>query len=115
LVWDLAGGEEFGAGAGAAYLRGAAGAIIVCDLTRRGTLPAIERYTRQMQSVNPGSPLVFVGNKVDLTEARAITDEDLRAACEPINGGTFFLTSAKTGEQVEAVFDCLAEQIEAQK
>ncbi len=42
IVWDLAGGEEFGAES--SYLRGAAGALIVGDLTRRETLESFERY-----------------------------------------------------------------------
>ena len=110
LVWDLAGGDEFSAQS--SYLRGAAGALIVCDLTRRETLAAFERYARQVRALIATTPLVFVGNKVDLVAERAISDADLQDACTP-PGGPYFLSSAKTGEQVEAAFLRLAEQLEA--
>jgi len=111
LVWDLAGADEFGSQS--AYLRGAAGALIVCDLTRRETLAAFERYARQVRALNVAAPLVFLGNKVDLVAERAITDADLQAASATL-GGPYLLSSAKTGEQVEAAFLHLAERLEAQ-
>lgn len=109
LVWDLAGGDEFTLQS--SYLRGAAGALIVCDLTRRETLAAFERYARQVQLVSASAPVVFIGNKVDLEEARAISDADLREASAPF-GGHCFVSSAKTGAQVEAAFLCLADELE---
>lgn len=110
LVWDLAGGDEFSAQS--SYLRGVAGAIVVCDLTRRETLAAFERYANQVRATTPGAPLVFVGNKADLTAERMISEADLRAATQPYHS-SYFLSSAKTGENVEAVFLTLAERIEA--
>lgn len=111
LVWDLAGGDNFDSSS--SYLRGTSGAVIVCDLTRHDTLSAFERYAKQVWAVNPGVPLVFVGNKVDLVEARAITDAELQAVCAALNG-SFLLASAKTGEQVEETFLAVAEQLDLQ-
>ena len=113
LVWDLAGNNGFDKMAESSYLKGAAGALIVCDLTRRETLNAFERYARQMLAVNQNISLVFVANKVDLADERVISDADLLSLCGSFNGGGFFLTSAKTGEQVEAAFVALADRIEA--
>lgn len=109
IIWDLAGGDDFNAQS--SYLRGAAGAIIVCDLTRYETLGAIERYASQFRQVNKSASLVFVGNKVDLVEERVISNDDLHAMCSALEGA-FYLTSAKTGEQVEACFYHLAEALE---
>ena len=109
LVLDLAGGDNFDSGS--SYLRGTSGAVIVCDLTRHETLSAFERYAAQVRAVNPGSSLVFVGNKVDRVDQRAITDAELRAVCATLNG-SFLLASAKTGEQVEAAFLALAQKLE---
>ena len=111
LLWDLAGSDEFSDTA-SNYLRGAAGALIVCDLTRRETLAAFERYAGQLRVLNKAAAIVFVGNKVDLVEQRAIHDEDLRGACATL-GCPHLLTSAKTGAQVEAAFELLADRIEA--
>lgn len=112
LIWDLAGGDEFSLQS--SYLRGAAGALIACDLTRASTLAAFDRYTEQLWALNPGAPVVFIGNKVDLVAERAITDAELLAASQRL-GGPCVRTSAKTGEQVEAAFALLAEQLEARR
>jgi len=109
LVWDLAGGDEFSSQS--SYLRGTAGALIVCDLTRRETLGAFARYTQQVRAIVATTPLVFVGNKVDLVNERALSDADLQAA---VGDSPFFLSSARTGENVETAFVTLAEKIEAQ-
>ena len=63
--------------------------------------------------MNPNIHLVFVCNKVDMTDERVIPDADLLAVSSAFGDGTFFLTSAKTGEQVEEVFICLADKIDA--
>lgn len=105
LIWDLAGGEEFSS-AMLNYYRGAAGAIIVCDLTRELTLDKMREYARTFLEVNTAAPLVFVGNKVDLAEERVISDEDLALAAQPHNA-PIYTSSAKTGESVEELFSRL--------
>lgn len=109
LVWDLAGGEEFNTQA--AYLRGVTGALIVCDLTRRPTFLALERYAEQVRTTNALAPIVVVGNKVDLVGERTVSDADLRDV-GGVLGGPFCLASARTGMQVETAFVYLAEQLE---
>lgn len=110
LLWDLAGSEEF-IDAAANYLRGSAGALIVCDLTRRETLAAFERYAYQLRAANDKTAVVFVGNKADLEDHRVITDEELQTVCSGL-GCPYLLTSARTGAQVERAFELLAERIE---
>jgi small GTP-binding protein len=109
LIWDLAGGDEFSDPT--SYLRGAAGALIVCDLTRRETLAAFERYASQVHALNPGVPLVLLGNKRDLEDERTVSDQDMVWVGDTL-GAPYFLTSAKTGEQVEAAFYCMADVLE---
>jgi small GTP-binding protein len=111
LIWDLAGGDDY-KGASASYLRGAAGALIVCDLTREETLAAYQRYATQLRAVNAQAALVFVANKADLTDQRAISEDSLQSVSDML-GGPFLLTSAKTDRQVEDAFRLLAERIEA--
>jgi small GTP-binding protein len=113
LVWDLAGGHGFETIKRSSYLLGAAGALIVCDLTRAESLEGLERYAHYMQDLDRNIPLTLVANKVDLESERAISEEDLQEAFRSIGNGEFFLASAKTGEQVELAFAHLAEQIEA--
>lgn len=115
LIWDMTGGDDIGTQARASYLRGAAGALVVCDLTRRETLTIFERYASQMRALNPSTPLVLVGNKVDLAAERVIMDTDLQLACNALGSSKFFLTSAKTGTNVDDVFTYLAEMVEKQE
>lgn len=112
LVWDLAGSDEFSGQIQANYLRGSAGAFIVCDLTRRETLGGFQRYVDQIRAVKLDIPLILLGNKVDLTEKRSISDEELQSATENFQS-EYLLTSAKTGQNVELAFQRLAEKIES--
>jgi small GTP-binding protein len=113
LVWDLAGSNGFDIVSNSSYTQGAAGALIVCDLTRRETLLTFEEYARQIRRMNPDIHIVFVCNKFDLTDERVISDADLSAVSSTFGDGMFFLTSAKTGEQVEESFISLADKIDA--
>jgi small GTP-binding protein len=113
LVWDLAGSTGFDSFTNPSYMQGTAGAVIVCDLTRRETLTIIAEYARQTRIINSRTHLVFVGNKVDLESERVILDRDLREVSATFGDGTFFLSSAKTGTQVEDIFFSLAEKIDA--
>jgi small GTP-binding protein len=112
LVWDLAGGEDFSK-MGATYLRGAVGALIVCDLTRPDTLAAWVFYAKQMRAINPNALLVFAANKADLKDERRIEEADLIASSEAL-GGSYLLTSAKTGDGVEDAFNAFTSLIEPQ-
>ena len=109
LIWDLAGGEEFSR-VMHSYYRGASGAILVCDLTRKETLPILTRYAEDFRSINPHTPLVVVGNKVDLLEQQAIPPSELRAVAVQLEGPCF-ASSAKTGENVEALFQTLGQRM----
>ena len=109
LIWDLAGGDDFSK-SGASYLRGAVAALIVCDLTRPDTLAAYEFYSNQLRQINPEAALVFAANKADLIEERAISEEEILALTNSL-GGSFLETSAKTGYQVEAAFQLMAQKI----
>lgn len=112
LLWDLAGGDSYH-DTESGYLRGAAGALIVCDLTRKDTLTVMDSYTQQIRAFNPQAAVVFVGNKVDLADQRIITDEQLNAIARR-HGTVSFLSSAKTGENVDNAFEALADAIEKQ-
>lgn len=109
LVWDLAGRDD--ANKQSTYLQGAAGGLIVCDLTRRDTLAVLEHYANLMRVVNPATRLVFVANKLDLEAERTIPDADLESTCARL-GGPYVIASAKTGAQVDQAFLLLAELLE---
>jgi small GTP-binding protein len=113
LVWDLAGSTGFDSFTNPSYMQGTAGAVIVCDITRRETLTIAAEYARQARIMNPKIHMLFVCNKVDLVEHRTISDGDLREVATTFGDGKYFLTSAKTGERVEEFFLSLADKIDA--
>lgn len=105
MLWDLAGGPEFSPVI-PSYYRGSAGAILTCDLTRPDTLAGLERYARDFLEVNPAAWLVMAANKVDLGEERCLSEESLNEFAA-VNRVPMFVTSAKTGELVEEMFQHL--------
>ena len=112
LIWDLAGGDDFSK-ASTSYLRGASGALLVCDLTRAETLGTLTFYANQLRDLQETAVLVFVGNKVDLVAERQISDEALTQVAQTF-AAPWLLTSALTGSNVENAFHHLAEAIEQQ-
>lgn len=106
ILWDLAGSEKFNQ-ARANYLRGSAGAILVCDLTRPATLDNLQEYAWDLQKLSPGAKQVLVANKCDLINEQQLSLSQLEAFASSL-GAPLYQTSAKTGDAVEAAFQSLA-------
>lgn len=110
LLWDLAGGNEYD-DPESGYLHGAAGAIVVCDLTRHDTIYSLERYTEQVGRFNANAAVVIVANKLDLPEDRTISEEELNNLSQKLPY-PLILSSAKTGVGVNESFESLLSQME---
>jgi small GTP-binding protein len=108
LVWDIMGQKGFRELLREAYFFGAHGAIAVCDLTNKETLEELRYWIKALTDVAGDVPIVFAGNKVDLENDRVIKEEDFQELASKYKGKAY-LTSAKTGQNVEAVFKALAE------
>lgn len=106
IIWDLAGSEKFNQ-ARANYLRGSAGAILVCDLTRPATLDSLQGYVLELHKLSPGAKLVLAANKYDLANEQQFSQSQLEARASSL-GASLYLTSAKTGNAVESAFQSLA-------
>jgi len=109
FFWDLAGGEKF-SGNDRNYLRGAAGALLVCDLTRPDTFQVLSEYVQQLNEVSPKAKLIIAANKADLIQDTSEIMTDVDTLSRSINC-QFLLTSAKTGENVERIIDILADRL----
>jgi small GTP-binding protein len=105
MLWDLAGGPNLGP-VSPSYYRGAAGAVIVCDVTRPETLHGTAHYAEGFLAANPGTPWILAANKVDLVEERLVSEEDLAQAADA-QGVPLVVTSAKNGDGVESLFERL--------
>lgn len=111
ILWDLAGGDEF-RHANQSYLRGAAGALLVCDLTRPETLDGLDTYAQQLRALTPDAQLVLLANKVDLADERAVGTQAVATVAATLDA-PYWLTSAKTGRYVADAFNALAERLAA--
>lgn len=109
VIWDVAGSEEFN-GKQASYLQGAAGALLVCDLTRKTTLASPHKYVAAMRVVSPQARFVLLANKNDLIDQFELTEEEVASQAGELEC-PYFLTSAKTGDHVEEAFAMLAKML----
>jgi small GTP-binding protein len=111
LIWDLAGSNEFNQ-ARKSYLRGAAGALLVCDMTRPQTLASLQNYAHDLLETNPGARFVVAANKCDLIGQPAPNEPRLTVGQIEEFAGAFAapwaLTSARTGDEVNTLFRSLA-------
>ncbi len=90
------------------YSKGASGALIVGDVSRRPTLDLMVRLAHGFQDTMPGRHFSFVLNKLDLVPAAdaVMLPEGLASARQ-----TLLWTSAKSGENVRQAFEWTADAI----
>jgi len=101
-IWDTAGQERFRS-VTRSYYRGAAGAILVYDITSRETYNHVTGWLSDARSLaNKDIAIILVGNKADLPNREVTFLEASRFAQE--NDLMFLETSALSGEGVEGVF-----------
>ena len=109
-IWDTAGQESFRSIA-RSYYRDAAGALLVFDVTRRETFVHLIRWLQETrQHSNAEIIITVVGNKIDLTRHRAVTEEEGRAFAEEA-GLHYIEASAKSAAGVDDAFLRTAERI----
>ncbi len=109
ILWDIAGQESYEI-VKKAYYRGASGAIVVCDSTRKETMDDLHRWIENLFDVTDVIPLVIIINKIDLDEETQFTEEQASEEFAAYGAGVF-RTSAKTGENVERIFHELGKLI----
>lgn len=102
-IWDTAGQESFRS-ITRSYYRGAAGALLVYDITRRETFNHLASWLEDArQHATANMVIMLIGNKCDLAHRRSVsTEEGVQFAKE--NGLIFMETSAKTAQNVEDAF-----------
>lgn len=108
MVWDIMGEKGFMDLVADAYFYGAHGILAVFDVTRRETGQALERWIIQAQQVTGNVPVVVLGNKSDLLPAGGEAS-GLFPRVKSESVAEKFLTSAKTGQNVERAFQLLVE------
>jgi small GTP-binding protein len=102
MLWDLAGSQEFDS-VRASYLRGVAGAVLVCDLGRGKTIDGLLVYVEELYRINPSAHVIIAANKVDLIAPPKLELAQIEQMATRLNL-PFFLTSAKVDAGVEDLF-----------
>lgn len=138
-LWDTAGQETYKS-VTRSYFRGASGALLVFDLTRRSTFQHVTDWLNDLRQIaEPDIVVVLVGNKADLASPSA-ADQDAEGGTAAAAGGgssggdsgenkrevtrqeaedwarrngvlEYVETSAKSGANVEMAFMRVAERI----
>jgi len=92
------------------YFTGAEGALFVCDVTRFQTFENLPEWIKDFEAVCGKVPTIILGNKADLVDNAQFGEGELSAMAARYNARSY-LTSAKTGANVEASFKELAQAI----
>lgn len=122
-LWDTAGQETYRS-ITRSYFRGASGALLVFDISRRNTFNSVTSWLHDLRQIAEDDiVVVLVGNKSDLAPAstvtgsssapnkRQVTQDEAEEWCRQNNVMKYIETSAKSGENVERAFLEVAERI----
>lgn len=105
VIWDIEGKEAVQT-VRSSYLLGTSGFIYVVDATRIETYQNLNEEVKFIKKNYPKSPIITVANKCDLIDI-----EEFKTKIAALNLTIDYTTSAKTGENVEKIFEHLAKEI----
>mmetsp|Transcript_15716 Transcript_15716/g.22046 ORF Transcript_15716/g.22046 Transcript_15716/m.22046 type:complete len:215 (-) Transcript_15716:214-858(-) len=110
-IWDTAGQESFRS-ITRSYYRGAAGALLVYDITRRDTFNHLTQWLKEARqnSSHQDMVIMLIGNKSDLDHRRQVSTKEGQQFADQ-NGLIFLETSAKTAANVNEAFCATARKI----
>ncbi len=112
-IWDFAGEKKFRM-LFPSYVSGASGAVMLYDITNKDSLADLNGWIKIIESVSqPPRTKLLIEHKIDLEDQRVIPREDAEAFFKQhrFQGGKILGASAKTGENVEEVFQMLGREI----
>lgn len=116
-LWDTAGQETYKS-ITRSYFRGASGALLVFDISRRSTFISCTQWLQDLRQIaEDGIEVILVGNKTDLagqgsgSNQRQVTRQEAEEWCRLNNVVRYVETSAKSGDGVERAFLEVAERI----
>ena len=109
-IWDTAGQERYKS-ITTAYYKGAKGAFVVYDITRRETFNNVNKWIGDLKtSGNEDVYILLIGNKSDLENARQVPTEEIEKKAEQLKVA-FCETSALDGTNIEHAFELVVDEI----
>ncbi|MEA5468736.1 Rab family GTPase [Spirulina sp. 06S082] len=106
LIWDIEGHTKFKS-ISPAYLQGSSGVLVVADLTRQETIDHLGDRIQEYREINPHGQVAIALNKSDLLEEEEVLEMKNKLSLpDGILG--IYNTSAKTGNNVDTIFQELA-------
>ena len=110
-IWDTAGQENFRSIA-RAYYKNSICACIVYDITSRNSFNSVQSWIDDCTKQTPKSILLLlIGNKNDLNDRREVQYEEGAEFAKKRNM-IFLETSAKTGNNIDNIFERSVKQID---
>ncbi|KAH0785751.1 ras-related protein Rab-5C [Histomonas meleagridis] len=106
-IWDTAGQERYESLA-PVYIRGASLAMIIVDASSPKSFTSITKWVK-IVSEDPTIILYLVVNKIDLVESDSWVQKQIDAFGDKFKAN--FCVSAKTGENVNLLFDTCADDV----
>ena len=103
-IWDTAGQERF-TSIITTYYKGAKGALLVYDITRKKTFDNIDNWLKELISINSNKMSVsLIGNKSDLSLLRQVSKNDAQKKADKF-GIKFYETSALDSSNIKKAFE----------
>jgi len=113
-ITDTAGQERFRT-LTSSYYRNANAIIVVYDITNEDSFRDVDGFLKEGQRyASSKCELFLVGNKTDLEDKRSVSSESGQETAKRYNI-PFFETSAKSGDQVQTLFEQIASKLAASR
>ncbi|MFX0028507.1 MAG: Rab family GTPase [Candidatus Hermodarchaeota archaeon] len=110
-IWDFAGEERFRYLL-PSYIKGANGGIFMYDITDYSSLAHTDEWFEIVENeIHYDFPIIFVGGKTDLKHLKEVSTRKAKRKAKSKKANVFIECSSKTGENVQRIFEVLAELI----
>lgn len=117
-IWDTAGSERYEA-MSRIYYRSAKAAIVCYDLTDASSFERAKFWVDELNSNEEGCFIYLCGTKLDLIQegiqSRCVELSIAQSFSNDIQARKYVDTSSKTGQNIEELFQAIAEDFQANK
>ncbi|CAD8079644.1 unnamed protein product [Paramecium sonneborni] len=108
-IWDTCGAEQYRA-LTKIYYQGAAGALLIFDITDRSSFDNLDKWLKDIELNTQSIVIMLVANKIDIQDQRKVSKQE--AAQFAFEHKLAYLeTSAKDGTGIQQAFEQLATEI----